>query len=339
MIIEIQLPLPFKLPIEEGFTTVSCYPFADFATTFESYASSVCIDNYPPMKNLYTIMKMKVALPKDKTEGIPIDTIMRDTAKTSLAYANRFLDAFRIAFSANHIQNFTIADLPPTLNMAVDGVPHLYIGQPLQLQQKEEVIAVEGIGRVMKTMMSWDQYPEIVLVERFFRSALSKLYHEHFLDAVIDLQTSFEIYIRNSLRLILRKNGAPECEVAKTASIPFRNAFESKLANLLRTNFHFNSPGPINDWFRHLYTLRNQIVHNGRAGVSGDEAYLAYDAYIGARGLIDGHLLTQGYIDSDAKVDLRLFRKNIPENIDQKLLLARLEALGVQTSGQEIKVV
>lgn len=148
----------------------------------------------------------------------------------------------------------------------------------------------------------WGTYLEIFLFEKFFATARSHLCKEQMIKAVIDLQTSFEIFIRNSHKLLLLHNNSSQDEVDKAQTISFRNVMEDHVGRMLGANLKFNeSTGPIADWYEKLYKLRNEIVYSGRVRVSGEEDYNAFDAYVNARNHIADLLQGAGLMNANCK--------------------------------------
>ncbi len=151
-------------------------------------------------------------------------------------------------------------------------------------------------------MTSIDMYPEIYTVDTFYESAKSALNREMFTNFIVDIQTSFEVFIRNTHRLILKKEGKTEEEIEKCSTYPFRNVIEQHLTSYLKEDLSFESNSNINEWYTKIYKVRNEIVHNGRQYVDGDEAYEAIDAYETARNYLSDLLQKEGYLTEKGKL-------------------------------------
>lgn len=323
--------LPFKLPIEDEIKFGSGYSFGDFLTTFHSYKKEIRIeDNELPIIQYNTCMSIDF-LPSEGLfdDDVEDDEMFRAVVLNSIEYINKFIDALRTCFALDYLYNITIADLPEYLIISKDGVGCLYLTRPQELIREEILLNKEGMRILGNTLHTWDNYPEQFLVDKFFDSAKSHLYKEQLLDAIIDLQTSFEIYIRNTHRLVLLKNGSTQEEVERTSSFPFRNVIEQHLASQLSIDLNFNSQGPINDWYKNLYSIRNEIIHQGRIYITGEEAYSAYDSYVNVRNYIADSLVTNGYTNSNGNIDLNIFQKNTKESIDIEKVIRRLKQEGL----------
>jgi Apea-like HEPN len=337
--LKLKIHLPFKLPTIDGYKFVSGYDFADFITLFNTYTRVTVIDEMEEQFNQECTVVNITYVPKNEgIENMTHDDLLRQTVMDSIHYINKFLDVVRFEFGLVYINNITIADLPLILNIESDQDRWSYVTRPQDVTRQLPLITKKGMIRIGKTLSTWDHHPEIYLVDKYFDAAKSHLYKEQLIDAIIDLQTSFEIFIRNTHKLILLKNNAPEHEVKNASSIAFRNVIEHHLSKYLKTDLSFNKPGEINDWYKKLYKVRNEIVHQGRIYLTGNEAYEAYDAYELARNFICDRLNDEGYM-TDGKVDLTLFKKNIKGEIDGEEIINRLKEKGLLEDHLEFKKV
>lgn len=323
------IKLPFKLPIKDEYQFGSGYEFGEFFSTFYSYKKEVIIEDVPPLLKYCTSIEIRF-LPKEGLySNIEKDELLRSAVLNFLEYINRFIDALRSCYGLDYIYNITIADLPEYLIIDLDGEGCLYLTRPQEFLREEVTLNAESMRIVGSTLATWDMYPDQFLVDKFFDSAKSHMYKEQMLNAVIDLQTSFEIFIRNTHRLILLKEGESQEEIERASSFPFRNVIERHIATALSVDLNFVNEGLINKWYKNLYVLRNQIVHQGRVHVSGNEVYDAYDAYVAVRNYLADCLVEKGYLSEEGKVDLELFEKNIKGSIDVNEIIRRFQEEGL----------
>lgn len=330
MNLSLDLQLPFKLPIKDGQKIISGYNGEKFVAIFNTHSNPTLIieSGEPPAEEEVTIITLNY-LPKDEiVEDLSHDDLLTHTVLRSIHYVNSFLDAIRSCFGLNYIYNITISDLPLILLISNEKESFLYVTQPQEMLISDVNLGSDEIAETLTTMSTFDRHPEIYLVEKFFDSAKAHLYREELIDAIVDLQTSFEIFIRNTHRLILLKEGQDE-KIENLSRIPFRNVIEQHLSKNLNVDLNFDTPGVINEWYKKLYTIRNEVVHNGRIYITGSDAYDAYDAYVNARNYISDKLYENGYLNQNKKVDLNLFRKNIQEQIDHNKVLKRLKEEGI----------
>ncbi|MDY8022804.1 hypothetical protein [Paenibacillus polymyxa] len=323
------IKLPFRLPIKDEYKFGSGYEFGEFFSTFYSYKKEVLIEDDPPVLKYCTGIEMSFLLKEGLYSTIEKDELFRSAVLNCLEYINRFIDALRSCYGLDYIYNITIADLPEYLIIDLDGEGCLYLTRPQEFLREEITLNSEGMRIVGSTLAMWDTYPDQFLVDKFFDSAKSHMYKEQMLNAVIDLQTSFEIYIRNTHRLILLKEGKSREVIEKASTFPFRNVIEQHIAAALDVDLNFINEGTINQWYKSLYILRNQIVHQGRVYVSGNEAYEAYDAYVAVRNYLADCLVEKGYLSENGKVDLKLFEKNIKGSINVNEIIRRFQEEGL----------
>lgn len=328
--VKIEFPLPFKLPVEDGLKIVGAYAIADFNVVFKQKKSKYRF--YGDEKD-YTCEATSIIMEyypnKPFKDEADINNIFHYAVVNSVQYLNNFIDALRSVLNDREISNFTITDLPETINIEYKGKNCVYVTNPVKEMGDECEVSEEMIKNALKAMATWDMYPNIEIVEKFYDKAKYHLAKEDFVFSIVELQTSFEAFIRNTYRLILIKKEESIEKIEMAHKIPFRNLIEQNLAKALKTNLNFDVEGSIKNWHDNLYSLRNQIVHSGRLGISGNDAYKAYDSYVEVRNYISNLLVKEGYLSEDGKIDLRLFVKNSRENVDYDLLHKRLVEKGI----------
>lgn len=245
---------------------------------------------------------------------------------------NDFLSALRFTHELNYIKTISIYDLPDQLPIEVDGETYLYITSPMKLIEEREILHANDLKVVQQMRATWDKHPEIALVDRFYSNSKHSLASENFLSAIIELQTSFEIFIRNTMRLIItldgNKQNKPKKEIEKEINnkrnIVFRNLIEHHLSKKLGENLNFDNHKEVNEWYKKLYKLRNDIVHSGKYYVTNNEAQEAYDSYVKLRNYISTRLVEKKYLSKEGNVNLKIFEEVysnplIDEKIREKL--------------------
>lgn len=206
----IDFPIPFKLPIENGTEIISSYEkMADFKLTFNRKQYTYIFKDQIESETQYELTTIKVEYSPNKSQKKETDVncIFHYAVVNSLCYINRFLDAFRNTFESRDIHNITITDLPTTIPIEYDGEYYEYVTYPLEEVREEYEVDKEGVCKVLKILSTWDAYPEIETVGRFFDLARYHLAKEQFAYAIIELQTSFEVFIRNYISDCLSKEG------------------------------------------------------------------------------------------------------------------------------------
>jgi len=332
MKISFEMHLPFKFPIKDGIKSIHAYDNAEFMLTYHSYKRGTLIDQEYLIDEIDCSYITVDFMPHESmTTGLKTDEILRLTVINSLVFLNRFIDALRITHGLSHTHNITINDFPVLLTLTIDdNESYAYLTRPHDIIPPYKQLALEELSAVGSSLQLWDTHPEVFLFEKFFASARSHLRKEQMIEAVVDLQTSFEIFIRNTHKLLLLHNGASQDEIERASLISFRNVVEDHIGRILGANLKFNEPsGPIHEWVEHLYKVRNEIVHSGRVYVSGDEGYAAYDAYVNARNHIADLLDNAGLMNGSKKIDLNIFPKNVKGFIDSKPIIEKLKEQGL----------
>ncbi|PRP54270.1 hypothetical protein C7B71_13270 [Bacillus halotolerans] len=322
--------LPFKLPLESNQKFYSNYGIVEYILNFNTYTRSIVVDDSLFQSSQEcTKITVDYIIPKDNLHNIKeVDEILRTVILNTISYLNKFFDAIRASFNLEYVHNITIADLPPIIIIKYGDKDYIYVTNPQDYAYKEFVLGEEGLKKLQNKIKIYDDHHDLYLVEKFFHSAKSHFYKEQFIDVIIDLQTSFEIFIRNSHKLILLKNGKEEQELSKASSIAFRNVLEDHLGKkFLKTDLGFKSNPIIKDWYDGLYSVRNEIVHSGKIDITGEIALEAHRVYVNARNYISKALKENGYLNYMGEVDLSLFKGSTKGSIDEEALIKRLKEL------------
>jgi hypothetical protein len=328
----INIPLPFKLPFKEGLKVVSGYENNKyFSIELEHYNLYLSEDmkNFDEINNTQLIVTY---VNDDKDLTAEVENLLRGIIYNCLGYVNNFLTSIRFTLDLNYVKDITVYDLPDYLNIEVDGNTYIYITSPMKLFEESEILPSKKLQLAQKMMATWEKYPEVALVDRFYSNAKHSIETENFLSAVIELQTSFEIFIRNTMRLIVKIDGQRqnrsqieiEKEIEEKKIIAFRNLIEQHLSKKLGEKLDFFKHPVVYKWYKHLYKIRNDIVHSGKYFVTNEEAQAAYDSYVEVRNYIADKLVEKKYLSEKGNVDLKLFEEvysnpKIHEEIRRKL--------------------
>ncbi|MFD0829624.1 hypothetical protein ACT8ZR_29050 [Neobacillus sp. M.A.Huq-85] len=329
-----ELNLPFALPFKDGQKHAAAYPNGDFLLEYNSYTRTTIRDeeNFLDEKECTAVL-IDFMPNEEMTKGLKKDELLKMTVTNSIHFMNLIFDALRINHGLSHIYNITIADLPLIITIQInDDKGYGYITNPQDVLMTSPVLTENELRKFGGMIQLWDTHPEVFLVEKFYASARSHLYKEEMIEAVINLQTSFEILIRNTHKLLLSHNSATQDQLEKAASIPFRNVVEDHIGRTLGVDLNFNTTTtPIKDWYEKLYVVRNEIVHKGRTSVTGNEGYAAHDAYVNARNYLGDLLKNAGILNANGNIDLNQFPKNTKGTLDGEELLKRLKERGLIT--------
>lgn len=317
--VKIEFPLPFKLPIKDNSCIVSAFKLADIKAKFSQRKIKFkLIDNDQENEEEFTSILVEYYENKNDKHGEEVDNILHNAVVNSIYYLNRFIDALRSKLNIREISNFTITDLPSTIMIEYKNEGYVYVTNPVADITEYIEVEKDDIVRTLGLIKKWDDYPFIEVVDKFYAKAKHHLAREDFIFAIVELQTSFEVFIRNTHKLILIKDNATEEKIEQACDIPFRNVIEQHLAKALKVDLKFKEPGVIKNWYDNLYTVRNQIVHSGKSFIDGITAYNAYDSYVEARDYISDLLVKEGYLLENGMAELDLFIKNSRDSEEEE---------------------
>ncbi|TLS37259.1 HEPN domain-containing protein [Pseudalkalibacillus caeni] len=331
----VEIPLPFRLPIEEGNKAVTGYQNKIFQVEFKHSPLYLSKDKIEYTETIQTLLKITYIYDGD---GVPSESseMLRGIIYNCLGFINNFLSALRFTNELNYIQEISVYDLPDFLPIEVDGETYLYITSPMQLIEEREILNGNDLSKTQQMLSTWEKHPEIGLVDRFYSSAKHSLASENFLSAIIELQTSFEIFIRNTMRLIIVQDGIRfnkpkkeiEKEILNKKNLPFRNLVEQHLSRKLGVKLNFHNHDVVNEWYEKLYKIRNDIVHSGKFFVTDNEAKEAYDSYVKIRNYISTKLIEKNYLSEDGNVNLKYFEEVYSNPLKDNEIHEKLKKFG-----------
>ncbi len=327
-IVKIEFPLPFHIPIEDGLKIVSDYK--DFAT-FKFECKEYINDSFksrPEIEEYCTSIHLEF-LSYKSPEDASIELLMRQAVFNSIIYLNNFLDCFRLITDLNFIRNFSITDLPPIIHIEIEDQKLLYITTPTTIINNPEPLNAEKLKHIQSRILAWDRNRYFEVIDKFLSKAIHHLYTEEFLFAIIELQTSFESYIRMCHNLILIKNGEDDDKIEKAKNYPFKNTIVDHIGKALDVNLDFKSNPVINKWYEKLYSLRNNIVHSGQSYISGDMAYEAFDALDESINYLNDLMISKKYMETGGKVIIEELNRNTPEHVNFEEVEKRLKDRGL----------
>jgi hypothetical protein len=318
MIFNIKFPLPFNIPISKERSFVSGYisdekeALFKLSFTFEKGRIKLPWNETEELLEI-TMANTQLDFPGIRSDREITESLIKMAFKNGLDYLNRFLDALRLTVETSKINNITVAHLPETMEILVEE-KYLYLYTTYVEDDLNDVneLSSEVCTEISANMKQLDMYPEIMIVERFFQNAKTFLKRDQFAYAVIEFQTSFELFLRNSYRYILNIKSTPKEIVEEQVSIRnLKTIITNKLAVILDVDLRYDKSGPMKEWNENLYTLRNNIVHKGQFEISREQALKAQDAYVNARNYIVDCMVSSGFIDSSRKVKLSVFKPSI----------------------------
>lgn len=318
---KLSIDLPYIIPFKDGYKIRSGYNNSSIGTvTYQIEFSQQEIylseddesDNY--IKSSYTQLKV-IYTRSEKSVPANFHEFLRIIIYDCLFYINNFLTSLRIKLNLNYISNINIAVLPDYLDILVNGDFYQYITSPMKLIKEQEVLSLDDLKLTQENISFWELNPKIALVEHFYSNARYSLESENFIYSIIELQISFEIFIGNTMSLLIYAKGRKQDksdnelknEVRNKEKVPLKLLIEKHLSSLLGENLNFEANLIVNNWRKKLYDTRNRIVHGGDYYISSSEAREAHDSYVEIRNYITNILINKLYITKSIYTNLKLF--------------------------------
>ncbi|WP_316738360.1 HEPN domain-containing protein [Pedobacter aquatilis] len=323
-IVKLNFELSFHLPISGEKTSVHIMP--DFATFKYRFVHEIkqTGDELNPEVTTTTIMMEYIyqrELLSERSE------IASGAFMNCLIFMNNYIDAYRLANNVPYIKNFNLLDLPPVITISTEKEEYAYM-----LPQFSTIGSTEGsmdmATAAVEKFVTWRMHRPLEIIDRFHSKAIHHFYTEEFVFAIVELQTSFESYIRLCQHIILDSQGIAENEIEIKLNMPLRNTIEHLISKGLKENLGFDTNPIISKWFNTLYKLRNQIVHNGMSYILGDQAYEAYDAYQDCINYLSDLMVREKLIPEDKMIRIANLNKNIKENHNEQATIDKLKERG-----------
>ncbi len=310
----IEIPIPYWIPIENGSTFVSSFDKKDYKVSFSV--------TFKKNKNIGTDLKIKFLITDNRFHEIDFSIRTNLAVVLTLKHINRLFDVMRDVTDFHQIPNISIIDLPTFINISYNDNKFQYVTNPKKEKGKIK-IKKDFIQKYIQIISIWDNYPEIEIVDKYHGYAKYHLDREELNEAILDLQTSFEVFLRHSYKYILTidKISLPK----NIYEIPLRNLIENILSKHLGENLSYNQNKIISSWYNSLYRLRNKIIHEGYSTTDGNQAYLAYDSYFNARNYIADLMRKRGYLNENMDIDLSVYKKNLPTENEKNEILRELK--------------
>ncbi|WP_242241708.1 hypothetical protein [Bacillus cereus group sp. BfR-BA-01309] len=353
MKIEIPFLLPYKLPVGTGKKAISIFPgYAQFTISFDTYIKKITYPStyeyldIPEEENTIVYLEICPELKNKVTSDEDKTALIKESLDHGIQYVNAFIDAFRSINGLTYLRNIDFLDLPKHTIIKFNDELTLYtrIEELIPLVTDTEVTK-EAFQSVMSCVATWNNYPEIGLVEQFYSQAESSLYKGDYTHSIIQLQTSFEIFIRTALKIStitkMEKRNKRRSEIDKKVKQlegikNFRNLFEKHLGSNLGTDLSFDKNPVINAWVKSLYAYRNSIVHAGNKNITRDQVTDAFSGYKKVKEYLNDLLNKNGYSTPSEGIDLTKFRTYQPLTEE---MFNKLKGQGLLPADVEMKFV
>lgn len=324
MIISITFTLSYLLPINDVHTHISHLTGLAVLRYRFLKQKKKGEDNLLP-EIYYTSILLDFIPDTPPAADIQID--IHHAVVNSMIYLNNFIDSFRLVSGMHHVRNFTIDDLPPYLHVKVNDDEVLYIMPDFAHMLEPTIGDKELSGKTVEKFETWRAFRPFEVIDKFHSKAIYHLHSEEFVFAIVEMQTSFEAYIRLCHRLIMEAGGADESEIESKMAMPLKNAIEHHLGKAFGTDLSAKANPVMEKWQNSLYRLRNEIVHSGLSYINGNEAF---DAYQESRNYLSGLLVANGFLPADKMVHVGDIHKRMAgDEAENTQLVEKLRSLGL----------
>ncbi len=305
----ISFKLPFKLPIRDGESYVQKNEiYMTILKILKTTSRKVVLEHSITFmqKTLIELTLLKEQSVLDiKEHGENKQEIISEMRKGVFSilfnFINQFLAIYRSFYQSTDVRPINLLDLPHVLIMTHNKEKFCYVLR--QMPEMKKALPMEEISKpIVNTIKLWEQYPEIELIEKLYESANHNAFIENNREAIIDIQTSFEIFIRMILHIIYRKE--------KKTTDPLSSFSMKEVFKCLK---EYIDDGSIDEliaqWRKNIYEMRNSILHEGKANLTIYEALTAIDTYCKVRGCIADLMVKKGYLDEGGKIILPISSK------------------------------
>lgn len=329
------LPLEFKFPIKEKLKIVTSYPdFADFTIEFQHIKMESRVkQSKTTQEKVVSLAKIEWSPNLNISNSENDNVVLEESTYSILFYINLMIDSIKFTQKKHHIKRIMLSDLPEIIEIEYNNKLFQYVTSPLKTINSEFEINKDELRKSLDLMNDWMLFPRLETVDRLYINAMYFLYREEFIFTILQLQTSFEVFIKMCLENIDSKKFK---QIIKNT--PFRNIIEHNLSKALDVDLNYEKNKIIKEWKKNLYDLRNDIIHKGRIHIKGVEAYAAYDSYVAAREYLTKKMEDKGFFVKLCGPDLDIFIKNHSTYIDPNEVNKRLLEKGFIDNDSSIEV-
>jgi hypothetical protein len=205
--ISMEVDIPFYLPVKTTQSWLKINP-PNTAIKYSFFDRNICILENGKGSQFKTLSRVLVEakFQKDSFSFTSEDDheFLRCFVVFVIKNINEFAESFRKVYQYANVRKFSVLDLPAVIGINIDGSVIGYITNPHEILDKVSLKDEKvSIDKVTKYLATSDKYPKQTLHDRFFEWAKGEIWNENYIEAITLLQTSFEVFIYNSLRLVL----------------------------------------------------------------------------------------------------------------------------------------
>jgi hypothetical protein len=238
----------------------------------------------------------------------------------SIYVVNGLLNGLRAASEIMHIEPIVLNNLPGILNCVFKNKKIQYSTNATKLYDENNTFLNDkDCLKSLKILNIWSNFPSIEIPNSKFYSSKSYIINSRFIDGILELQTSFEIYVSTCIHIILDiKNIDRNEQFEIIKKISFRNRIENFLSKELKIDLSFKNNQFVINYNHYLYRIRNMIIHNGLNYYTRDESIDALRSYIELYNYIGNSMLENKFISKFIDADFNFFTRAPKEEVLKK---------------------
>lgn len=266
--------------------------------------------------------RMEYSLVEATFHGTKIDkwadlgpSTLQSIIRSGLTIINEILAALIATKEFMHMLPINMGDLPMMVPVDIDDKMQPFITDPYKLYDHNfSCYEDEDIDNVILVLKKWKEPADLTEVNRLYYLGKQSIINSQYITGVIELQTSFEIYVNKIIRAILQYKGYSASDISKTIETTnFRRKIESLLSKHLEIDLSPKSNEIVREWKECLYDLRNQIVHEGRLNLNQPAGNKALSSFLEIYNYL-AELVKSKYSSIQIKpVELGILERSSPE--------------------------
>lgn len=321
----IQIPLPYLLPIPEE---------RSFQQHNADWWIQLSFRKVDQDQFRYTVLTATVRSDRIIPESMTKRDAMQDVLRVSLEYINLVFDAIRFKLDLSTLRPIALGDLPAIIVYTVDGQEYSYVTSPnFIIDQESDDISSQDCDEIVKAIATWSAYPELQRSERMFVRARMHILEERCDLAMVELQTSFEVFCYNTMKVLMLHEGASPDDIEKMYDYAFRHLLEHHIGQRLGIDFNFKTTGDpiVREWLDALYKPRNGIIHEGVSFNNQTIAFRSLKSYMGVRDHVASKMTERGFLKAGHILDLGVFKRNFKHDKNLLAIVSeRMQRLGIE---------
>ncbi len=317
MRIDVVLPLPYQIPVNlNHYFAAEAEGKIKVAVEFDLKRSNYSMLNYFHNIGIMESQDQTIAIIHIDNINQQIDDgIIQELVHIAIEYVNSIIQAFRAVSDIMHIKPIVITDLPMTIPIVVDNHIRMYVTHPNKLYDDNVGnINNKQVTEMFLIIKDWQDKKGIKYPNEYFFQAKTDIVGGRHRDGIINLQTSFEIYINKVLRNGYNVMNLPDTEIDRLIDeVSFANKVKQELKKTLIDKFDPEKCNEYNNWKNYLYNKRNEIVHKGLRELTKNDGYNALKAYCEFYNYIGKFIIKKRIVSSIYKLNYGSLQRSIKD--------------------------